>query len=451
MKLSILGGGGFRTPFVWQAVLRNGGAPRIDHVTLYDVDARRLEVMSTLLAQQAKGFPHAPRLTVSTSLDDAVAGSDFVFAAIRVGGIAGRQCDEHVPLDLSVLGQETTGPGGIAYALRTVPVMMRVAESVARVAPRAFVINFTNPAGIVTEAMQSILGDRVVGICDTPSGLGRRIARLLHVDEQRIQMDYVGLNHLGWMRALRYDGRDILPDLLADDHLLMQLEEGEIFGADLIRAIRAVPNEYLYYYYYNRDAVRAIKDSHVTRGDFLARTQNAFWDTVGRASDKVAAWQDAVSQREASYMAEATGGTQDAPTHPHEHDDDPAKQGYAGVAIAVMNAIARNERATAILNVRNGGVIAALPADAVVEVPAMVDANGAHPFATAQPTMHQLGLMAQVKEVERRAIAAATGHSREQALYAFALHPLVDSVSVAREILDGYLAKSHDLAAVLTA
>ena len=193
-----------------------------------------------------------------------------MFAAIRVGGLEGRRCDEHVALDRGVIGQETTGPGGLAYAIRTVPVMMEVARLVQELAPQAYLMNFTNPAGIITEAMQSVLGDRVLGICDTPSGLGRRVAKMLGLDHTRVQMDYVGLNHLGWMRRVMYDGQDVLPQLLADEALLSQMEEAKVFGTDWIHTLGVIPNEYLYYYYFHRDAVRKINASGGTRGDFLA-------------------------------------------------------------------------------------------------------------------------------------------------------------------------------------
>lgn len=451
MKLSILGGGGFRTPYVWQALLRDTGSPRVTEVALYDVDESRLHTMTAILVELAAGFPDAPHLTATTSLPEAVQGSDFVFAAIREGGLEGRRCDEHVALDLRTLGQETTGPGGLAYAIRTVPVMLDVARTVEELAPTAFVMNFTNPAGIITEAMQTVLGDRVLGICDTPSGLGRRVAGALGLDHTRVQMDYVGLNHLGWMRRVLYDGRDVLPELLADDARLGRMEEGQVFGLDWVRALGAIPNEYLFYYYFNRDAVRSIIDSGTTRGDFLARTQGEFYTKAASYGPGVAAfWKETVERRSASYMAEANGGTQDEPTRDREREEDPAHQGYAGVALGVMAAISRNERQTMILNVRNRGTIAGLPDDAVVEVPTMVDANGVHPLSTEQPTLHQVGLMAQVKEVERHTIAAALTGSKQEAMLAFALHPLVDSVTVARDLVTGYVDRIPEVAAVLT-
>ncbi|MFJ3385394.1 MULTISPECIES: 6-phospho-beta-glucosidase [unclassified Curtobacterium] len=451
MKLCILGGGGFRTPYVYQALLRDTGSPRVDEVALYDVDEVRLHAMVAILIELAADFPDAPVLKPTTDLHRAVEGSDYVFAALRVGGLEGRRCDEHVALDLNVLGQETTGPGGLAYAIRTVPVMVEAAKVIRDLAPNAYVMNFTNPAGIITEAMQSVLGDRVLGICDTPSGLGRRVAGMLGLDHTRVQMDYVGLNHLGWMRRVMYDGHDVLPQLMADDERLGAMEEGHVFGLDWIRSLGAIPNEYLFYYYFNRDAVRSIIGSGKTRGDFLAESQSAFYDRASAAGNGVAElWRETVERRSASYMAEAKGGTQDEPLDPKERETDPSHQGYAGVALGVMAAISRNERQTMILNVRNNGTIAGLPRDAVVEVPTMVDANGVHPMTTDQPDLHQIGLMSQVKAVERHTIAAALTGSKDEALKAFALHPLVDSVSVARDLVRGYIDAIPEVAAVLT-
>ena len=221
MKLTILGGGGFRVPFVHQALLHGAGVARVDEVVLHDTDADRLAAITRVIEQLSAGVADQPALRTTTSLDEAVEGSDFVFAAIRVGGVQGRVADERVALDLGVLGQETVGPGGLAYGLRTIPVMLRVAERIATLAPRAYVLNFTNPAGMITEAMQAVLGDRVLGICDTPSDLGRRVGRAVGVDSDSLQLDYVGLNHLGWMRRVMHEGRDLLPELLADDERLL--------------------------------------------------------------------------------------------------------------------------------------------------------------------------------------------------------------------------------------
>ncbi len=438
MKLAILGGGGFRVPIVYQALLADTGELRGTDVVLYDSSPQRLAVMESVLAAQAGQAPDPPRVSSTTSLDAALEGASFVFSAIRVGGLPGRVHDERVALNLGVLGQETTGPGGIAYGLRTIPVALAIAERVARLCPRAYVINFTNPAGMITEAMQSVLGGQVIGICDTPGGLGRRIAAALDLQPASVSLDYVGLNHLGWMRAVLVDGQDVLPDLLADDRALDTLEESSIFGMPWLRTLNCIPNEYLYYYYFNRDAIAAIGRQQATRGEFLTRQQADFYAAAAAAPQQaLPLWLEASSRRRALYMAEAKGG------RARPEQEPPAEGGYAGVALGVMNAIAGNRPAAMILNVRNAGALAGLDEDAVVELPCTVDASGAHPIPAARPDLHQLGLMQQVKAVERLTIEAATTGSPDAALKAFALHPLVDSVSVARDLLSGYLAASQ--------
>ncbi|MFE2283147.1 6-phospho-beta-glucosidase [Streptomyces sp. NPDC059443] len=459
MRLTILGGGGFRVPLVYGALLGDHAEGRVSHVTLYDEDSGRLGAMARVLADQAAahgaasgaapgaapGVADPPAVTATTDLDEALRGADFVFSAIRVGGLEGRAADERIALAEGVLGQETVGAGGIAYGLRTVPVAREIARRVARTAPDAWVINFTNPAGVVTEAMAEELGDRVIGICDSPVGLGRRIARLLGARPEEAWIDYVGLNHLGWVRGLRIGGRDELPRLLADTGALESFEEGRLFGAEWLRSLGAIPNEYLHYYYFNRDTVRAYQEVKQTRGAFLRDQQRGFYAEAGRPDLAVgaalSAWDRTRAEREATYMAEnrevAGVGERD--------ESDLESGGYEKVALALMRAIARDERATLILNVRNRGTLAALDAEAVIEVPCLVDANGAHPVAVDPLPLHAVGLVTSVKAVEREVLAAAASGSRAAAVKAFALHPLVDSVGVARRLVDGYAAEHPGL------
>ncbi|MEG3630305.1 6-phospho-beta-glucosidase [Streptomyces poriticola] len=436
MRLTILGGGGFRVPLVYGALLGDRAEGRVTRVVLHDPDAGRLAAVVRVLAEQAAGVPDAPEVTATGDLDEALRGADFVFSAVRVGGLQGRADDERVALAEGVLGQETVGAGGIAYGLRTVPVAVDIARRVARLAPDAWVINFTNPAGLVTEAMSRHLGDRVIGICDSPVGLGRRIARTLGADPAEAWIDYVGLNHLGWVRGLEVAGRDQLPRLLADPVLLGSFEEGRLFGTEWLQSLGAIPNEYLHYYYFNREAVRAYREARRTRGAFLLDQQAAFYD---RARDPetpaLQLWQRTRAEREATYMAENrdTAGA-------GERAAEDLSGGYEQVALALMRAVARNERTTLILNVRNGGTLPVLDAEAVVEVPCTVDASGAHPVAVDPLPGHATGLVCAVKAVEREVLAAAGSGSRTAAVKAFALHPLVDSVSVARRLVDGYTA-----------
>ncbi|TMR14704.1 6-phospho-beta-glucosidase [Nonomuraea turkmeniaca] len=443
MRLAVLGGGGFRVPLVYGALLRDPAKPRVTEVVLYDVSAERLEAMENVLRQLAAGHDDPPAVRTTTELDAAIRDAHFVFSAIRVGGLSGRTADERVALDLGLLGQETTGPGGIAYGLRTIPVAVHVAERVAALAPRAWVVNFTNPAGMITEAMRRVLGDRVIGICDSPIGLIRRAAAALGLDPARVSPDYVGLNHLGWLRGLVHQGTDVLPGLLADDAALRQVEEARIFGPEWVRTLGALPNEYLYYYYFTREAVAAI--SGPTRGESLLGQQDAFYAAVrARPGEALAEWLRARRQRDATYMAEA----RDATDAGERDAADLEAGGYEGIALALMAAIARGEPATMILNVRNGSAVPGLPEDAVVEIPCMVTGAGVRPLATRPLPGRFLGLVQQVKAVEQTAIEAALTGSSHLAVAAFALHPLVDSVTTARRLLDGYRVRIPELAAV---
>ncbi|WDV55778.1 6-phospho-beta-glucosidase [Streptomyces coeruleorubidus] len=442
MKLTILGGGGFRVPLVYGALLQDHAEGRVTHVVLHDLDSARLSAVTRVLAEQAAGVPDAPEVTATTDLDEALRGADFVFSAIRVGGLEGRANDERVALAEGVLGQETVGAGGIAYGLRTVPVAVDIARRVARLAPDAWVINFTNPAGLVTEAMSRHLGDRVIGICDSPVGLGRRIARVLGANPNEAWIDYVGLNHLGWVRGLRVAGRDELPRLLADPDLLGSFEEGKLFGVDWLRSLGAIPNEYLHYYYFNREAVRAYQQAEKTRGAFLHEQQARFYAEMSNPDAPAwKVWDQTRAEREATYMAENRESAGAG-----ERDEDDLSGGYEKVALALMRAIARDERTTLILNVRNQRTLSVLDTDAVIEVPCLVDANGAHPVTVDPLPGHATGLVCAVKAVEREVLAAADSGSRTTAVKAFALHPLVDSVNVARRLVDGYTAVHPGLA-----
>ncbi len=434
MKLTIVGGGGFRVPLVYGALLEKAERLGLDEVVLHDVDATRLERMAPVLDGLAA--EHGARLPfrATTELDDAVEGADFVFCAIRVGQLEGRVVDESVPLGLGVLGQETTGPGGICFALRTIPAMVSLAQVIAERAPAAWLINFTNPAGMVTEAVQQVLGERAVGICDSPSGLCRRVAAALGRAPGELWFDYFGLNHLGWLKGVRDARGEQLPGLLEDDARLAGLEEARLFGGEWLRSLGMIPNEYLYYFYYSTDTVDAIRASAAPRGAFLLEQQRAFYAQDGQApAEALAAWRATRHDRERTYMAEARSAAGDG----SEHDIETGG-GYESEAMAVLEAIALNTRATLILNTANRSSLPVLDARAVVEVPAVVGRAGPVPLAVGEVPAHAGALVALMKEVERTTIDAALTGSRELAVKALALHPLVPSVSTARAIFDGY-------------
>lgn len=452
MRLVVLGGGGFRVPLVHGKILADrqlagsrqpaGPQEQVDELVLHDVDESRLAAVAAVLDQQALGAEWRPTLRTTTRLDEALPGADVVFSAIRSGGLEGRARDERIAQDEGLLGQETVGPGGVCYALRTIPVAVELARRVAELAPNAWLINFTNPAGVVTEAMSGVLGDRVIGICDSPTGLCSRVASALGVGGAEAWFDYVGLNHLGWLRRVLVGGVDRLPELLADDAALASFEEGRLFEPEWLRAIGAVPNEYLHHFYYPREIVAA--GGERTRGEFLLDEQRDFYRRAGEApDDALRIWREVRQRREESYLAEA----REVAGAGQRSEQDVQGGGYEDVALRLMAAIAGDQAGeTIVLNVRNRGAVPALDDDAVVEVPCLVDGNGAHPVATGPLEGHFAGLMTAVKAVDRATIAASHQRSRALALRAVAGHPLVDSVAAATRALDNYAATFPDLA-----
>ena len=465
MRVTILGGGGFRVPLIARQ-LAASGLP-VTRVGLYDTDRGRLAVMADVLRGDALtcGLP----LAVGTELDAALHGADVIFSALRPGGLNGRVSDERAALARGVLGQETVGAGGLSSAFRTVPVVAALARRIAALAPSAWVISMTNPAGIVTEVMASVLGPRVIGVCDSPVGLIRRACRALDVDPgpslgavtDRVDADYLGINHLGWLRALRVGGADLLPGLLRSPGRLAATEEGRLFGADLLSSLGAIPNEYLYWYYARDEALRDVLAAGRTRGEHVRERQQAFYAAAASSSAAAAEttgasalWQAANDERNRSYFAELRTGERAG-----ERDEaDVAAGGYESVAIALASALCGGPAARLILNVRNGDTVPVLARDMVIEVPCRVDAAGAVPLPVSAPTAHQLGLMAVVRSCERdiadaALLAAGVSGSGEPggvagtaasddpaaraaalALRAFATHPLVGSLGAARAL-----------------
>lgn len=437
MKLAMIGGGGFRVPLVYGALLDAGG---ISEFALYDVDPTRTDTIAGVLAglparsgpagpAGSAGAAERPVVTRHTDLDDALRDATFVFVAIRVGGLTARAADERAARRLGLVGQETAGAAGIRFALRTVPVVLELAERIRAMAPDAWTVNFTNPAGLVTEAMSTVLGDRVVGICDTPAGMFARVAAALRVAESDVWFDYFGLNHLGWLRSALVDGRDRLPELIADPAALADLPEAQLIGPQRITELGLLPNEYLHFYYNTAEAVAVAGTDAPTRGEYLLAQQQAFYATATAEADRAAAiWDAARRERSDTYLSDAVA---DRPPPRHT-----TSVGYEQVAVDVLRALAGGQPVTLVLDTRNRGALPGLDADAVVEVPCLVDSTGTHPFAVGAIPDHAATLIGTVKAVERLTIEAARTGSRQTAVRALATHPLVGSEHLAERLLD---------------
>lgn len=453
MKLLLLGAG-IRTPLLIHGLLRRVEALGLTELALFDTDQERLRIMHWLVSDIVRRHGGAFPVTSATALGDAARGADFVFSAIRVGQEASRVADERIALEAGVLGQETTGAGGFAMALRTIPVLLEYAKTLEQVAPDAWFVNFTNPAGLITQALRDETRLKVVGICDTPTAMRTSIARYLGRPKDNVFIDYVGLNHLGWIRSVTVEGTSRMGQLLDDFPALQAVgHEWSLFDASLVRALGLLPNEYLYYFYYRELAVRNIRASGSTRGMQIEAINRPLWQRLGEAHRErdaetaLAVYADAMLRRSGSYMARESG--QDVPERAPSNADTRLAlfedEGYAGLAMDVMQAIVQDRKATLILNVPNQGCLAELADEDVVEAVCLVDAHGIWPLA--QPRLPDAihGLVASMKAYERNAVQSAVHGDRDAGVLALALHPLVGSWPLATALMDAYLRQHREL------
>jgi len=468
MKLAILGGGGVRIPMFVRGVLSRPGSS-FSEICLFEPDQMRRDTIGRLSAEVAAALGHRGVVRVTADVEEAFTGADFVFSAIRVGGDRGRVIDEEVALRRGLVGQETIGPGGCAMALRTIPVILSYCETLARCAPGAVLINFTNPAGLITQAISLHATARAVGVCDTPSSVLARLGEFLAADRHSVAFCYGGLNHLGWISSFTVAGREHVGTLLERYEELQRFDHSfAAFDAGFVRRLGAIPTEYDYYYYEPRRYVEAVAQAGASRGADVLRLNSGLLADIAKAfdaGDVHDAWRAYVTQmgiRRASYMrtdmagegmplaapaagaaAPAAGGA--APGTGHDAGDlgpagsaDIRPGGYEGVALQVIAALTDRKPGAVIVNTRNGACLPFLDPDDVVEVPAHIDGGGIAPLAGCELPRSARGLVTQVKEYEREVVSAAVTGDAERAALALALHPLVPGVTVAREMMSEY-------------
>jgi len=449
MKLTIIGAAGVRTPLVLQSIIARQHKVGLSELALMDVDARRLELMrglcEALIGKDNFGF----KITWTQDARSAIRGADYVITTFRVGGMESRVIDEQAPLQYGVLGQETTGPGGFAMALRTIPVMLDYVKIVREEAPDAWLLNFTNPAGIITEAIINV-GNyrRAIGICDNPPSMWRTGAAWLNLVPSNLLVEYFGLNHLGWAQAVYHNGQDRLPELIEfiESHSGDNLP-GLPFEPGYIRMLGMVPNEYNYFYTNTRQVMENLKRAGQSRAQQIMPFNVELYETLDQLSQEGAsnermdaAYLTYLARRDETYMSIETG-------HKHTQLPSPEKnlsrieasaEGYSGVALGVIESLHNPAGGLSILNVSNQGAIQGMRADDVVEITCRLGNGVIHPLVVGAIPDHALGLMKQVKEYERLTIQAAVEGSYDLALKALTLHPLVPSLSIARLILDDY-------------
>jgi 6-phospho-beta-glucosidase len=408
MKLAVVGAGSTYTPELVSGLSRERERVPLDELVLHDIDPERREVVGGLARRMLERQGYGGRLILTGELEEALDGADFVLIQIRVGGQEARLRDETIPLACGCIGQETTGAGGLAKALRTVPVVLEIAaEARERAADGAWIVDFTNPVGIVTRALLDA-GHRAIGLCNVAIGFQRAIAASLGVEPERVFVDQVGLNHLTWIRAVQLDGRDVLDEVLAG-HMDALTAQSELPAA-LIRELGAIPSYYLRYFYTEDERLAELRDEK-PRARVVAEIERELLDMY---RDPGLAEKPALLERRGGAF-------------------------YSEAATQLVAALASDSGEPQVVDVRNGSALPGLAADDVVELPARIGRDGAEPLPQAPLAPELLGLVQHVAAYERLAAEAAVSGDREPAARALLAHPLVGQWPRSRELLERML------------
>ena len=457
MKLAVLGGGGVRSPLLVASALRRAERIHLEEICLMDINAEKLDLLGTLCRHIARragavsfGNAGSPvRITTTTDPRQAIQGAHYIITTLRVGEEQGRVHDEVIALRHGVLGQETTGPGGFAMAMRSIPAILAYAEMAEQLSPGAWIFNFTNPAGLVTQALQSRGFSRSVGICDGANQAQAETARWLGILPEQLRAEVFGLNHLSWTRRLYRDGVDILPELLANENFLAQTSQ-HMFDRHLIQALQMWLNEYLYYYYHAERALHSIQADGMTRGEEVLRLNRRLLDQLHTINPErnpeqaLQAYAAYEQRRVATYMHYAypeglsMEQADQAPAGPVDLSPEEG-EGYAGVALNIIEAFETGKTFYTALNVPNQEAIECMRPDDVVEVSCVVEDNAIRPLSVGAVPEHQELLMRGVKQYERLAVEAVLERSRSRAVMSLMAHPLVLSYSLAQVLVDEYL------------
>lgn len=412
-KITVIGGGSTYTPEFVDGFVQHRDEVSVAEIVLYDISKERLEVVGGLVQRMVEHAGLKSQVTLTTERPPAVEGADFIVSQIRVGGMEARIRDEKIPLRHDVIGQETTGPGGTLKAWRTIPAVLDIARDVEDYAPEAWYINFTNPSGIITETLLKHTTLNAVGLCNNPINFAALVAELLDVADEAVFLEWVGLNHVNWVRRVYVHGRDVTADLI--DRIEQGIPDYPI-DADLVRALGLLPTWYLQYYYHHDRKLAEARASDKTRGEVVLELEG---DLLEMYTDPSLV----TKPRELSQRGGAL---------------------YSEAAIRLILSLALDRRDVQIVDVGNGGAIEGLPDDGAVEIPCLVGAHGVTPLhmGPLPETIRSLCQMA--KDWESWTVEAGVTGSRQAALMAMLTNPLVPSFDVAKGLLDDMLEANRD-------
>lgn len=459
-KLALIGGGSVRTYYFIESLMKFYRDMDIGEVAVMDNDGEKLAYFGGIARYLAEREKSGLKVTLTEDAAQALRDADFVVTTLRVGQDKARTVDERTALELGVIGQETTGAGGFSYACRSIPVMldyMRLIRETAK--PDAPVFNFTNPSGLVTQAIYDAGYDNVIGICDNATGIKIDVASALQVNASDLMVKVYGLNHLSWANRVEVGGVDILPALMANESFLRSFHQFVYFDRDLIRRLGVIPNGYLYYFYHRERALRNLLAAPESRGEFICRNNEEMMEALRRHDIRTEPqtcldiYRDYMHRREGSYMQIELGG-EDIAVPPIDVDAlgireltgrksvTEVYEGYAGVMFNYIDSVKNNRGIDLAVSVPNRGAIPGMADDDVVEVTCTIDRRGAVPmrFAESEIAPSNLALMKTVKRYEKLTVEAVREKSRAAAVEALTIHPLVQDYDLAVKLVERYCA-----------
>lgn len=410
-KLAYIGGGSSYTPEFADGFIQHEKDIELEEIALFDIDEERLNVVGGMVERMMRYAELDTKVTCTLSRPEAVEGAQFVVSAIRVGLMEARIRDEKIPLKHGVLGQETTGPGGTLKAWRTIPVALDIARDVAKYAPDAWYLNFTNPSGIITEAIYKNTDLNVIGLCNNPINMQAVVAQMLNVSPDDIFLEWVGLNHVNWIKKVYACGKDATADLIVTFANIPEDSDFHLFDIELINALGVIPTYYLQYYYYHPRKLAEAKAAEKTRGEVVKEAEKELLE-------KYADPKQLVKPPELSLRGGAL---------------------YSEAALRLIQSLMFDRRDVQIVVTRNNGSIPDLPDDASVEVPCVVGAHGVTPLHMGPLPETIRALCQQAKAWESWTVEAGVTGDRNAALMAMLTCPLVPSYEVAKALLDDML------------
>lgn len=457
-KMALIGGGSVRTYYFVESLMKFYDKMNIGELCVMDNDAEKLKYFGGIARYLAEKEGSGLKVTLTKEPVEAVRNADFVVTTVRVGQDEARAKDERIALSLGVIGQETTGAGGFSYAIRTIPVMLDYMRLIREYAAKdAVVFNFTNPSGLVTQALYDGGYDNIIGICDNATGIKIDVAEALKVNASELMVKVYGLNHLSWANRVEMNGVDLLPELMKSDAFVESFHQFQYFDRRLVRSLGEIPNGYLYYFYHKERALKNLLAAKESRGEFICRNNREMMEELRRHDIDseprrcLDIYRNFMQRREGSYMQLELGGQQKAappldvaslgiPALSGKKPVTEIYEGYAGVVFNYIDSMKYDKGIDLAVSVPNRGAVWGMEDDDVVEVTCTIDRRGAVPmqFTREEVAPSNLLLMKTIKRYEKLTIEAVRRHSKEAAIEALRIHPLVGDYELAVKLVDAY-------------